>query len=386
MDFDFTEEQRIVKETAAAFAEKEIEPVANQMDRDAAYPTELVCRLGELGFMGMFVPEELGGAGMDLVCYTIAMEEISKAWASLGVVMSVQNSLVCAPILRFGNAAQKKKYLASLARGHSLGCYSLTESGAGSDAGSIQTQARRVGNDYVLNGSKIFTTSGSRADLAIVYAVTDPAAGKKGISAFIVEKNTPWSRQSASWKTSSGCVHRIPPVCSSKIAGFLRRTCWGRGRRLQDRAGDTRWRPHRHRRPGARHRAGLSRRVAGLCHGAPTVRPADRRFSSDSVDACGYGDRNRCGSAVNLSRRLVGSAGQTNLHERGRHGQALCLGGGQSRGLQGESNFRRLRLYQRVRRRAFFPRCAHHDPIRRDFRDSAFGDRAATNSRGGDRR
>jgi butyryl-CoA dehydrogenase len=191
MNFDFTEEQRIVKETAAAFAEKEIEPVANQMDRDAAYPTELVCRLGKLGFMGMFVPEELGGAGMDLVCYTIAMEEISKAWASLGVVMSVQNSLVCAPILRFGNAAQKKKYLASLARGHSLGCYSLTESGAGSDAGSIQTQARRVGNDYVLNGSKIFTTGGSRADLAIVYAVTDPAAGKKGISAFIVEKKSP---------------------------------------------------------------------------------------------------------------------------------------------------------------------------------------------------
>jgi butyryl-CoA dehydrogenase len=141
--------------------------------------------------MGVFVPDELGGSGMDLVSYTIAVEEISRWWASLGVIMSVQNSLVCAPLLRFGNAAQKKKYLPSLARGQSLGCYCLTEPGAGSDAGSIQSRAERDGDDYVLNGNKVFTTNGSRADLAIVYAVTDPAKGKKGISAFLVEKNSP---------------------------------------------------------------------------------------------------------------------------------------------------------------------------------------------------
>ena len=190
MDFELTEEQLLVKQTALAFAEKEVKPVAGRMDRDGTYPIELVRRLGELGFLGMSVPPEFGGSGMDLVSYVVAVEEISKAWASLSVVMSVQNSLACAPLLRFGTPAQKEKYLASLARGEKLGCYALTEPGAGSDAGAIQTKAIRSGDDYILNGQKIFTTNGSRADLAIVYALTDAAQGKKGISAFLVEKNT----------------------------------------------------------------------------------------------------------------------------------------------------------------------------------------------------
>jgi butyryl-CoA dehydrogenase len=191
MDFELSEEQQLVKDMAASFAYKEVKAVASRMDRDAAYPSELVRRLGEIGFMGMCVPLEFGGSGMDFVSYIIAMEAISKAWASLSVIMSVHNSLVCAPILRFGSAAQKEKYLVLLASGEKLGCYALTEPGAGSDAGSIQTRAKREGDHYVLNGNKIFVTNGSRADLAIVYAVTDPARGKKGISAFVVEKNTP---------------------------------------------------------------------------------------------------------------------------------------------------------------------------------------------------
>jgi butyryl-CoA dehydrogenase len=191
MDSELTNEQRMVKDTAAAFADKEVKPIAHQMDRDALYPEALVHRLGELGFMGVFVPDELGGSGMDLVSYAIALEEISKSWASLGVIMSVQNSLVCAPLLRFGNPEQQMRYLPSLARGQRLGCYCLTEPEAGSDAGSIQTRAQRNGHDYILNGAKVFATNGSRADLAIVYAVTDPALGKKGISAFLVEKNSP---------------------------------------------------------------------------------------------------------------------------------------------------------------------------------------------------
>jgi alkylation response protein AidB-like acyl-CoA dehydrogenase len=191
MDFELTEEQLLVKQTAAAFVEQEVKPVAGRMDRAAEYPRELVRRLGETGFLGMLVPPAFGGSGMDLVSYVVAMEEISKAWASLSVIMSVQNSLVCAPLLRFGSSAQKEKYLFSMASGEKLGCYALTEPGAGSDAGAIQTRATRSGNDYVLNGQKIFTTSGSHADLAIVYAVTDPAQNKKGISAFLVEKNTP---------------------------------------------------------------------------------------------------------------------------------------------------------------------------------------------------
>ena len=191
MDFALTEEQRMIREIAAAFVAKEVKPVAHQLDRDAVYPTELVRRLGELGFMGMCIPQEFGGSGTDFVSYVIALEEISKAWASLSVVMSVNNSLICAPILRFGSADQKNRYLASLAQGEWLGCYALTEPGAGSDAGSIQTAARRSGDDYVLTGNKIFTTNGSHADVAIVYAVTDPAKGKKGISAFLVGTNAP---------------------------------------------------------------------------------------------------------------------------------------------------------------------------------------------------
>ena len=190
MDFELTEEQRMIRDTAAAFVAKEVKPYAQQMDRDAVYPSELVHRLGALGFMGMCIPQEFGGAGTDFVSYVIAMEEISKGWASLSVVMSVNNSLICAPIHRFGSTEQKNRCLAPLARGQWLGCYALTEPGAGSDAGSIQTRAQRVGEDYVLTGNKIFTTNGSHANIALVYAVTDPAKGKKGISAFLVETNT----------------------------------------------------------------------------------------------------------------------------------------------------------------------------------------------------
>lgn len=191
MDFALTEEQLLIKEVAAAFVAKEVKPVAQQLDREGAYPDGLVRRLGELGFMGMCVAPEFGGAGADLLSYIAAMEEIAKGWASLAVLMSVNNSLVCAPILRFGSAEQKKRYLAPLAQGQWLGCYALTESGAGSDAGSIQTIAERRGEDYVLSGSKVFTTNSRRADLAIVYALTDAAQGKKGISAFLVETKTP---------------------------------------------------------------------------------------------------------------------------------------------------------------------------------------------------
>jgi len=191
MDFELTEEQQMVRELTRAFVKREVKPVASRLDREGIYPSELVKRLSEMGLMGMLVPQEFGGSGMDLLSCVVAMEEISKGWASLAVAMSVHNSLVCAPIARFGSAAQKQKYLAPLARGEWLGCYALTEPSAGSDAGSIQTRAKRTENDFVLNGNKIFITNGNRADLAIVYAVTDPARDKKGISAFIVEKNSP---------------------------------------------------------------------------------------------------------------------------------------------------------------------------------------------------
>ncbi|MCG3114936.1 MAG: acyl-CoA dehydrogenase [Candidatus Manganitrophus sp. SA1] len=188
MNLHFTEEQQMVLETVRGFAEKEVKPVASQMDAASEFPHALVKALGEMGLMGAFIATEYGGSGMDLLTYILAMEEISKAWASLGVIMTVNNSLACDPINRFGTKAQKEKYLVPLAQGRLLGCYALTEPGAGSDAGGIATQARRDGNHYVLNGTKLFITNGKNADVAIVYAVTDPARGKKGISAFIVEK------------------------------------------------------------------------------------------------------------------------------------------------------------------------------------------------------
>jgi butyryl-CoA dehydrogenase len=191
MDFALNEEHRMVQKTARSFAARKLKPVASRMDRDGAYPAELVRELGEMGLMGVFVPQEYGGAGMDLISYAIALEEISKVWASLGTIMSVNNSLVCASLLRFGTEAQKKRYLPLLANGAWSGCYALTEPASGSDAASIQTQAKRAAGGYLLNGTKIFTNHGSRANLAVVYAVTDPSRGKSGISAFLVQCPSP---------------------------------------------------------------------------------------------------------------------------------------------------------------------------------------------------
>ena len=191
MDFDLTEDQLMVQEWVRGFTDKEVKPVASDLDRKSVYPAELVKQLAAMNLLGMLVPAEFGGAGSDYLSYIIALEEISRGWASLGAIMTVHNSLVCDPILRFGSEAQKKKYLPLLARGETLGCYALTEPGAGSDAGSIQTRAEAKGNEFVLNGSKVFVTNGKYAHLAVVYGVTDPQRGKKGISAFLIEKETP---------------------------------------------------------------------------------------------------------------------------------------------------------------------------------------------------
>jgi butyryl-CoA dehydrogenase len=191
MDFDLSKDQQLIKQTAREFAEKEIRPVAAKNDDEASFPQEIVKKLGELGFMGMMVPEEYGGSGIDCVSYTIAVEEISRVDASTGVTMSVNNSLACQPIIDYGNDDQKKKYLPGLAQGRKLGAYSITEPEAGSDAGNVQTTAVLKGDSYVVNGSKIFVTNGGKADVVIMFAATDKAAKTKGISAFIIEKGMP---------------------------------------------------------------------------------------------------------------------------------------------------------------------------------------------------
>jgi butyryl-CoA dehydrogenase len=191
MDFDLDEQQQMIRKMAREFAEKEIKPVAAEFDQTASFPAEIIRKLGELGFMGMMVPEEYDGAAMDCISYALAVEEISRADASTGVTMSVNNSLCCQPILDYGTEDQKKKYLPPLATGEKLGAFSITEPEAGSDAGNVQTTAVADGADYVVNGTKIFVTNGGKADIIILFAATDKAAGPRGISAFIVEKGMP---------------------------------------------------------------------------------------------------------------------------------------------------------------------------------------------------
>jgi butyryl-CoA dehydrogenase len=189
-----TDEQRMLRETAREFAQRELAPHAAEWDREARFPREALTELGKLGFMGMLVPPEYGGAGADHVGYALALEEIAAGDGSVSTILSVHNSVGCLPILRYGSEDQKRRFLAPMARGEMLACFCLSEPGAGSDAAAIKTRATRHGNRWVVNGTKQFITSGSTAQVAIVFAVTDPAAGRRGISAFTVPTATPGYR------------------------------------------------------------------------------------------------------------------------------------------------------------------------------------------------
>ncbi len=190
MDFALTEEQQLIQKTARDFAQKEVAPVAAKLDEEHRFPKELVARMAELGFMGMAVPEQYGGAGLDTVSYVLAMEEICRACAGTGVIMSVQNSLVCDPILKFGTEEQKREWLVPLASGKKLGCFALSEPEAGSDAAAQKTIARKEGGDWVLTGVKNWITNGPVADVCILHAMNEPQKGHKGITAFILPMKT----------------------------------------------------------------------------------------------------------------------------------------------------------------------------------------------------
>jgi butyryl-CoA dehydrogenase len=191
MDLELSPEQKLIRDTARDFASKEIAPHAAAIDREHRFPKEIVARLGELGLLGVAVPETFGGAGMDTVSYALALEEIARACASTGVIMSVQNSLVCDPILASGNDEQRRRFLPGLASGKLIGCFALSEPEAGSDAAAQRTTAVRKGSGWILSGTKNFITNAPAADLVVVFAMTDPARGAKGISAFVVPTQTP---------------------------------------------------------------------------------------------------------------------------------------------------------------------------------------------------
>ena len=194
MDFSLSEEQQLLKKTVRDFAEAELRPHLREWDEKQEFPRAVFTRLGELGLMGVTWPAELGGSALSTVDWTIVMEELSRVGAGVALSVAAHNSLCSGHIFLAGSESQKRKYLTPLARGEKVGCWGLTENSAGSDAGGTRTVAVRDGSDWVLNGSKTFITNGRIADTAVVMAVTDKTKGKKGISAFVVERGTPGFR------------------------------------------------------------------------------------------------------------------------------------------------------------------------------------------------
>jgi len=185
------EEQRLIRDTARNFARERLAPFAAEWDREARFPAQAIKEMAALGFLGMTVPPEWDGAGLDMVSYALALMEVAAGDGSCSTIMSVHNSVGCQPILKFGSEEQKKRFLKPMARGEALAAFCLTEPQAGSDAAAIRTRAWREGNKWVLKGTKQFITSARQADVAIVFAVTDPEKGRKGISAFIVPTDLP---------------------------------------------------------------------------------------------------------------------------------------------------------------------------------------------------
>jgi butyryl-CoA dehydrogenase len=191
MHIELTEEQQLLRDTVRRFAEEVVKPRAKEIDQTGEFPRSFFDQAGELGLAGVAMPEEYGGAGMDTISYCLVIEEISRVCATSGVILSVNNSLVCDPLLKYGNEEQKKEFLTPLAAGAKLGCFALTEPGAGSDPAGLRATARRDGDDYVLNGNKVFITNGTDADVALVFASIDLAQKHKGITCFIVPSDTP---------------------------------------------------------------------------------------------------------------------------------------------------------------------------------------------------
>ncbi len=290
MDIDLSEEQTLLRDTVRRFAEDVVAPRAKEIDASGEFPLDFFRQAGELGLAGVYVPEEYGGAGMDMVGYCLAIEEISRVCASSGVILSVNNSLVCDPILRYGSEEQKREFLVPLASGQKLGCFALTEADAGSDAAALRTTGRREGDDYLLDGGKVFITNGTHADIAIVFASVDPEKKHRGIGAFLVPTDTPgFSRGHHEYKLgvqASGTTQlffegmRVPAAwrLGGEGDGFKIAMATLDGGRIGISA------------QAVGNRPGRLRGSTGLRQGAQAVRPPDRGLSGDPVLSGRHGD------------------------------------------------------------------------------------------------
>jgi len=225
VNLELSEEQKLLQKSVREFAETEVRPLAKELDETGHFPRELFKKAAELGLTGVAFPEADGGAGFDHLAYTIVIEEISRCCASTGVILSVQNSLFCDPIHRYGTVEQKKKFLLPFARGEKIGCYALTEPQAGSNAAALQTKAVRHGDTYVINGTKAWITNGGVADATIVYVNTDPPKGERGITAIVVEKGTPGFKVGKEEKklgiSATACSELVFTDCAVPVANRI---------------------------------------------------------------------------------------------------------------------------------------------------------------------
>ena len=303
MDFEYTPEQIQLRREVREFAAAEIAPHVMEWDENQIFPLEVIKKLGQLGYMGAIFPEEYGGAGLGYVEYSIIIEELSRVDGSVGIIVAAHTSLCSNHIYKAGTEEQKQKYLTKLTSGEWIGCWSLTEPEAGSDAAGTRTTAVRDGDCWVLNGSKTFTTNAHYADVCVGMAVTDRAAAQHGISAFILEKDTPGFRAgkkenklglraSATGEVIfSNC--RLPQVAAAGQAG----------RGLCRQPANSGWRPRFHRRALHRHGAGRVRRRAQVLEAAQAVRPAHLGVPGHPAQAGRYGDEDRCRRACSPTAR-----------------------------------------------------------------------------------
>ena len=225
MNLQLSEDQLLLQKAVREFAEAEVKPRARELDETGRFPRDLFAKAAELGLTGVAIPEREGGAGFDHISYAIVIEEISRCCASTGVILSVQNSLYCDPVYRYGTDEQKKKFLLPYARGEKIGCYALTEPQAGSNAAALQTKAAKSGDKYILNGTKSWITNGGAADAAIVYVNTEPAKGEKGITAVVVEKGTPGFKVGKEEKklgiSATACSELVFTDCEVPVANRI---------------------------------------------------------------------------------------------------------------------------------------------------------------------